>query len=96
MWFLNSFRPRPAAGLCVIYAVLNSLLLAAAAWAAVTLVRRRRALPSETIPIAAFAVGTFAVHVFTSAEPRLMLPAVPALFALIGYALRLQRQPAVF
>jgi 4-amino-4-deoxy-L-arabinose transferase-like glycosyltransferase len=93
MWFLHSFRPRPATSLCVIYAVLNSLLLAAAAWAAVILIRRRRALPSETLPIAAFAVGTFAVHVFTSAEPRLMLPAIPALFILIGHAMRLQREP---
>jgi hypothetical protein len=91
LWFLHTLRPRPPTGLCVIYAVLNSLLLAAAAWAAATLIRRRRGLPLETLPIAAFAVGALAMHVFTSAEPRMMLPAIPALFALIGYAVRLQR-----
>ncbi len=88
LWFLEEFRPRPPGVLVVAYGVANSLLLGAVAWAAVVLVRRRGWLPREALPFAALAAGTVLLHLIPSAEPRMVLPAVPALLWLVAYAAR--------
>jgi hypothetical protein len=86
LWFFQPFRPPPPTGVVVTYVVANALLLAAVGWAAVVLIPRRRRLPRETLPFAAFATGALLVHVVTSAEPRMALPAVPALLWLVVHA----------
>jgi hypothetical protein len=88
LWFFEPFRPRPPAGVVITYLVANSLLLVAVAGAAVMLIRRRGRLPRETLPFAAFATGALFVHVVTSAEPRMALPAVPALLWLVVHGAR--------
>jgi hypothetical protein len=95
LWFLQPFRPRPPTGLVFVYAVVNSLLLGAVAWAAVMLVRQRARLPREALPFAAFASGALLVHVVASAEPRMALPAVPALLWLVAHGVRRRPSPAL-
>lgn len=85
LWFLEPFRPRPPTRFIVVYLAVNSLLLAAVAWAAVVLARRRLTLPPEAVPFAVFAAGALAIHVVPSAEPRMVLPAVPALLWIAAY-----------
>lgn len=86
LWFLEPFRPRPPTVLVIAYLAVNSLFLAAIGWAAVLLARRRPGLPSETLPFATFAAGALVIHLIPSAEPRMALPAVPALLWLVVYA----------
>jgi 4-amino-4-deoxy-L-arabinose transferase-like glycosyltransferase len=64
----------------------NTLLLAALAWAARALWRRRGDLPAETAPIAAFAALAIGAHLPASASPRMLLPVVPALLWLVASA----------
>jgi hypothetical protein len=50
-------------------------------------------LPRETLPFAASGGALFG-HVFTSAEPRMALPAMPAFLCLVAYAAyRRRRRP---
>ncbi len=77
-----------------VYVLFNTLVLAATAWAAVLLWRRRRALAPETAPIALFAALAIAVHLPPSASPRMLLPVVPALLWLVAQAWAGRRRPA--
>jgi hypothetical protein len=89
--FSAPMRPGlPPLGVAV-YALFNSLLMAAAGWAAVILWRRRRAVPPETVPIALFAAIAIAAHLPPSASPRMLLPIVPALLWLVAHAAALWR-----
>ncbi|MEA2426849.1 MAG: hypothetical protein QOF37_477 [Thermoleophilaceae bacterium] len=90
LWFLVPFWPRQPWGTLALYWVFNGLLIAASGWAAATLVRNRRRLAPETFPIAAFAVIGLLVHLFPSADPRMVLPIVPALVWLIAHAAALR------
>lgn len=66
--------------------IVNGLLLAAAAWAALRLWRRRDTVPPEAAPFALFALLGIAVHLPPSASPRMLLPLVPLLVWLIAEA----------
>jgi hypothetical protein len=86
LWFLVPFWPQPAWGALAVCWIFNGLLLLASGWAAATLVRNRRRLAPEAFPIAAFAGIGLLVHLFPSADPRMLLPLVPALVWLIAQA----------
>jgi 4-amino-4-deoxy-L-arabinose transferase-like glycosyltransferase len=77
----------------LLYGVPNALLLGALALCAPLLIRRRRELPPEALPFAAFAVVTFTFHVLLSADPRMLLPVVPPVLWLIGIAVGRLPQP---
>ena len=91
LWYLVPTRPAPPAGAVAMYVVFNTALLAACAWAAVTLRRRRRrrggdGLPALTVPAAAFAAAGLGIHLIPSADPRMALPLVPVLVWLVVVA----------
>jgi 4-amino-4-deoxy-L-arabinose transferase-like glycosyltransferase len=86
MWFLVPFWPRQAWGTLALCWIFNGLLLLGSAWAAATLFRNRLRLAPETFPIAAFAGFGLLLHLFPSADPRMLLPMVPALAWLIAQA----------
>jgi hypothetical protein len=71
----------------LLYGVPNALLLGALALSLPVLVRRRRELPPEATPFAAFAAVTVAFHVLLSADPRMLLPVVPAVLWIISVAI---------
>ena len=77
---------------CVVF---NGALLLALAWASLRLWRRRRrAWPPETIPFAIFALLSIGVHLFASAQPRMLTPVVPVLLWLVAIAADEFRRPA--
>jgi 4-amino-4-deoxy-L-arabinose transferase-like glycosyltransferase len=84
--FWAPVRSRHSVAGRVVLVVCNGLLLAGGAWAAVVLWRRRRVLPAEAGPLAAFAVLAIGVHLPVAASPRMLLPVVPALVLLMAYA----------
>ena len=63
----------------VFYAVPNALLLGAAVFCALVLVRRRRGLPPETGVFALLAATAFGLHALVAAYPRMLAPIVPLL-----------------
>jgi hypothetical protein len=65
----------------------NGTLLAAVGAAVTKVVRARQSLPPEAVPFLLFAGLAFAIHLLTSAEPRMLIPIVPALVWLIAHAL---------
>jgi 4-amino-4-deoxy-L-arabinose transferase-like glycosyltransferase len=65
----------------------NGTLLAAVGAAVVRVIRARQSLPQEALPFLLFAAIAFAVHLMTSAEPRMLIPVVPALVWLVAHAL---------
>jgi hypothetical protein len=65
----------------------NGTLLAAVGAAVMRVVRARRSLPPEAVPFLLFAALAFAIHLLTSAEPRMLIPIVPALIWLIAHGL---------
>jgi 4-amino-4-deoxy-L-arabinose transferase-like glycosyltransferase len=65
----------------------NGTLLAAVGAAVTRVVRARRSLPPEAVPFLLFAGLAFAIHLLTSAEPRMLIPIVPALVWLVAHAL---------
>jgi hypothetical protein len=65
----------------------NGTLLAAVGAALTKVVRARQSLPPEAVPFLLFAGLGFAIHLLTSAEPRMLIPIVPALVWLITHAL---------
>jgi len=91
---VNAFRlffaaptwPRPPTGALVLYAIFNGLLLALVAAGGAVLVRERRTLPAEAAPFAVFAVTGLALHLPTSADPRMAIPLVPPLLWLVTVA----------
>ena len=92
--FSVPMRPRlPVLGIAV-YVLFNSLVVGGVAWAAAVLWRRRGALAPETAPIALFAALAIAVHLPTSASPRMFLPVVPALLWLVAQAFAISRPDA--
>jgi hypothetical protein len=68
--------------------LINGTLLACLAGAVRPLVRARRRLPAEAVPFALFAGLGFVVHVFPSAEPRMLIPILPVAIWLIGQAVQ--------
>ena len=86
MLFYQPFWPTPDLGLIVMYTLFNGLLILALAWAAVRLRRDRRALVPELVPITAFAVIGLGIHIFPSADPRMVLTSAPAFIWLVAYA----------
>jgi 4-amino-4-deoxy-L-arabinose transferase-like glycosyltransferase len=65
----------------------NGTLLAAVGAAVVRVVRARQSLPPEAVPFLLFAAIAFALHLLTSAEPRMLIPVVPALIWLVAHGL---------
>jgi hypothetical protein len=65
----------------------NSVLVACVAAAAAKIVRAGRSLPSEAVPFLLFAGLAFSIHLLPSAEPRMLIPVLPALVWLIVHAL---------
>ena len=86
MLFYQPFWPTPDLGLLVMYGVFNGLLVVGLAWAGVALIRHRTGLPPETLPIAAFGLIGLGIHIFPSADPRMVLTSAPPLIWLIVYA----------
>ncbi|MEA2885385.1 MAG: hypothetical protein QOH32_4664 [Bradyrhizobium sp.] len=76
--------PAPAVAGLVAF---NGTLLAAVGAAVTRVARARRSLPPEAVPFLLFAGLAFAIHLLTSAEPRMLIPIVPALVWLIAHAL---------
>jgi hypothetical protein len=70
----------------------NGTLLAALGAAVAKVVRARQSLPPEAVPFLLFAGLAFAIHLLTSAEPRMLIPIVPALVWLIAHALSRPRR----
>ena len=69
---------------CVLF---NGALLLAVGWASLRLWRRRgRGWPPETGPFALFALLSVGVHLFASAQPRMLTPVVPVLLWLVAIA----------
>lgn len=68
----------------------NGTMLAGTFSAAVSLARSRvrSPLPPETIPYVLFAVVAFAIHLFPTAEPRMVVPIIPVPIWLIAQALQ--------
>jgi hypothetical protein len=64
----------------------NGALLAAVSAAVTKVVRARQSLPPEAVPFLLFAGLAFAIHLLTSAEPRMLIPIVPALVWLVAHA----------
>jgi hypothetical protein len=64
--------------------VVNGALLGGLIAAAASLKRRRPSLPREAAPFLLFAAVAFAVHVFPTAEPRMLLPLIPVPIWLIA------------
>jgi hypothetical protein len=86
LWFLVPTRPAPPAGAVAMYAAFNGALLAALAWAAAVLVRRRRRLPAVALAFALFAAAGLGIHLLPSADPRMTLPLLPPLVWLVALA----------
>ncbi len=59
------------------FALSNTLLLAAALFSALALVRRRTSLPAPAAPFAIFALTAFSLHALVAAYPRMLMPIVP-------------------
>jgi hypothetical protein len=93
LWFLVPVWPRVAWGALALCWIFNGPLLLASAWAAATLIRNRGRLAPETFPIAAFAGIGLLLHLFPSADPRMLLPLVPALVWLIAQAAAVRLVP---
>lgn len=87
------FSFRLSIGLLAGLAVINGALLAGLAAAVRPLLRGHRSLPPETVPCLMFGALAFAVHLFPSAEPRMLVPFLPVLIWLIAHGLRLRYQP---
>jgi hypothetical protein len=87
------FSFRLSIGLLAGLVLVNGALLAGLAAAARPLLRARRSLPPETVPFLTFAALAFVVHLFPSAEPRMLVPFLPVLIWLIAHGLRLRYQP---
>lgn len=71
--------------------LINGTLIAGLVASARPLLRARRRLPPETIPLVLFASLGFVVHVFPSAEPRMLIPLLPVAIWLIGQAVQRAR-----
>lgn len=82
--FPFGFTLAPAA--IAVLIVVNGTLAVGLAAAMTSVIRTRRALPRETVPFLLFGTVSFAVHIFATAEPRLMLPIIPVPIWLIGQA----------
>jgi hypothetical protein len=65
----------------------NGTLLTAVGAAVAKVLRARQSLPPEAVPFLLFAGLAFAIHLLTSAEPRMLIPIVPALVWLVAHAL---------
>jgi hypothetical protein len=92
LWFLVPTRPAPPTGAVAMYILFDTALLLACGWATVALWRRRRSLPAAVVPLAAFAFAGLAIHLLPSADPRMTLPLVPVLIALVAVARAAGRQ----
>ena len=73
--------------------VVNGTLLAALTAASRLLIRLRGSLPPETVPFVLFGSLGFVVHLFPSAEPRMLVPLIPVAIWLIAHAAD-RRRPA--
>jgi hypothetical protein len=71
--------------------LINGTLIAGLVASARPLLRTRRRLPPETVPFLLFASLAFVVHVFPSAEPRMLIPILPVAIWLIGQAVQRAR-----
>ena len=71
--------------------LINGALLAGLIAAFSAIRRRRVSLPRETIPFLLFAALAFAVHLFPTSEPRMVVPLIPIPIWLIGQALSRRR-----
>ncbi|GAC1321072.1 MAG: hypothetical protein NVSMB25_14300 [Thermoleophilaceae bacterium] len=91
LWFMLPYSPSPPAAVLLLYGAFNLVLLAGLAWAVGILIRARRRLPPETLPMAAIAVAGLGVHLPLSAEPRLLLPLVLPMIWMITQAAGLRR-----
>jgi hypothetical protein len=88
MFFGFPFSFSLSAPVIVGLVLINGGLLAALGAAGASLVRARARLPRETVPFLILGALGFAIHVFPSAEPRMLLPIVPVAIWTIGQASR--------